>query len=154
MHESCIEIRDRETFEVVTVIELLSPTNKNAGSDREQSFGKRKVIYRINSHLVAIDLLRGGERMPVEGMPPCDYVAMVSRSYERPRVELWPFGVRDPLPLIPIPLRLGKRDATIDLGQLFREQFAAGYVNSVYRTCPEPPLGEDDAEWASQVLES
>lgn len=102
-----------------------------------------------------IDLLRGGERMPVEGMPPCDYVVMVSRSYERPRVELWPFGVRDPLPLIPIPLRLGKRDATIDLGQLFREQFAAaGYENYVYRTGPEPPLGEDDAEWASQVLES
>ncbi len=153
LHESFIEIRDRETFEVITVIELLSPTNKNLGSDREQYIGKRKAIYRSNAHLVEIDLLRGGERMPVEGMPPCDYVVMVSRSYERPRVELWPFGLRDPLPLIPIPLRLGKQDATIKLTSLFQDQFdAAAYGNYIYRGHPQPPLAAADAVWAEDVM--
>lgn len=153
LHESYIEISDRESFEVITVIELLSPTNKTPGSDREQYIGKRKAIYRSNAHLVEIDLLRGGERMPVEGMPPCDYVVMVSRSYERPRVELWPFGLRDPLPLIPVPLRLGKKDATIDLGRLLQDQFdAAGYGNYIYRGRPEPPLSDPDGVWAEEIV--
>ena len=104
--ESFIEIRDRETREVVTVVELLSPTNKAPGSDREQYLGKRKVLLAGNTHVVEIDLLRSGQRAPVGEMPECDYVVMVSRSYERPRVELWPLALSDPLPTIPIPLRL------------------------------------------------
>lgn len=149
IHEPFIEIRDRETRDVITVIELLSPTNKTPGSDREQYIGKRKAILSSNTHLVEIDLLRGGQRMPVDDLPPCDYVVMVSRSYERPRVELWPFSLRDPLPLIPVPLRLGKPDATLDLGPLLRDQFdAAGYEDYVYRTGPQPPLAATEAEWA------
>lgn len=96
LHESFVEIRDRETREVITVIELLSPTNKAPGSDREQYIGKRKVILASNTHLVEIDLLRGGVRMPIDDLPPCDYVIMVSRNIERPRVDLWPIMLRDP----------------------------------------------------------
>lgn len=152
VHESYIEIRDRETTEVITVIELLSPTNKAPGSDREQYVGKRKAILASNTHLVEIDLLRVGQRMPVENLPACDYVVMVSRSYDRPRVELWPLGLRDPLPLIPVPLRLEDRDATIDLGRLLQEQFdAAGYANYIYRNSPQPPLGEGEAKWAEEL---
>ena len=153
LHESFIEIRDRQSREVITVIELLSPTNKTPGSDREQYIGKRKVILASNTHLVEIDLLRGGERMPVDDLPPCDYVVMVSRSYERPRVELWPIKLRDPLPLIPVPLRLGKRDATIDLGPLLSAQFdAAGYEDYVYRGSPQPSLAASDAVWAEGLV--
>jgi len=155
LHESFIEIHDRETREVITVVELLSPTNKTPGSDREQYLGKRKAILASNTHLVEIDLLRGGQRMPVKNLPSCDYVIMVSRSYERPRVELWPLHLRDPLPTIPIPLRLGRRDAIIDLGQLFQQQFdAAGYEDYVYAAPPQPPLAETDAAWADQLLKT
>jgi hypothetical protein len=154
LREPFIEIRDRETREVITVIELLSPTNKAAGSDREQYIGKRKAILASNAHLVEIDLLRGGERMPVNDLPACDYVVMVSRSYQRPRVELWPLHLRDALPTIPVPLRLGDRDAIIDLGALFKQQFdAAGYEDYVYATPPRPPLSESDAVWARELIE-
>jgi hypothetical protein len=153
IHEPFIEIRDRETREVITVIELLSPTNKTPGSDREQYIGKRKAILSSNTHLIEIDLLRGGQRMPVEDLPASDYVVMVSRSYDRPRVELWPFSLRDPLPLIPVPLRLGRTDATLDLGPLLGDQWdAAGYEDYVYRTSPQPPLTATDAEWASGLV--
>jgi hypothetical protein len=91
--------------------------------------------------------------MPVEDAPPSDHLVMVSRSDERPRVELWPIGLRDPLPLIPVPLRIGDRDAMLDLGQLFREQFdAAGYEDYVYRAGPQPPLAAADADWASGLI--
>jgi hypothetical protein len=153
LHEPFIEIRDRQTREVITVIELLSPTNKASGSDREQYVGKRQAILASNTHLVEIDLLRGGQRMPVEKLPKSDYVVMVSRSLERPRVELWPIMLREPLPVIPVPLRTGDRDATIDLGRLLQEQFdAAGYEHYVYRTSAEPPLPTPDAAWAQELL--
>ena len=152
VHEPFIEIRDRETREVITVIELLSPKNKATGSDREQYVGKRKAILASNTHLVEIDLLRGGERMPVQDLPTSDYVVMVSRSYERPRVELWPIALRDPLPLIPVPLRLGDHDATLELGRLLHEQFdAAGYEDYVYRNSPQPPLAATAAAWAEEM---
>jgi hypothetical protein len=153
IHEPYVEIRDRESREVVTVVELLSPTNKAAGSDREQYIGKRKAIVASNTHLVEIDLLRGGQRMPIKDAPACDYMVMVSRSYERPRVELWPVAIRDILPLFPVPLRQSDRDATIDLGQLLHEQFdAAGYEDYVYRGSPQPALSETDSSWAAGLI--
>ena len=153
LHESFIEIRDRETREVITVIELLSPTNKTLGSDREQYLGKRSAFLASNTHVVEIDLLRGGERAPVRDMPACDYVVMVSRSYERPRVELWPLSLSDPLPTIPIPLRQGDTDATIDLKSLLDEQYdAAGYEDYIYGNPPVPPLAVEDKAWTDQLL--
>jgi hypothetical protein len=153
LHEPFIEIRDRETRELITVIELLSPANKALGSDREQYLGKRKVMLASNAYLVEIDLLRGGERMPIQGLATCDYVVMVSRSYERPRVDLWPMTLRDPLPIIPIPLRPGDRDATIDLQRLLHEQYdAAGYEDYVYRSRVQPPLSDSDAGWAENLV--
>jgi hypothetical protein len=93
--------------------------------------------------------------MPVKELPKSDYVVMVSRSDDRPRVELWPNNLRDPLPLIPVPLRIGDRDAVIDLGKLLIEQFdAAGYEDYVYRTSPQPPLAAEDAAWAGALTRS
>lgn len=153
LRESFIEIRDRETREVITVIEVLSPTNKTAGPDREQYLGKRSTLLASNTHVVEIDLLRGGKRPPVNDMPVCDYVVMVSRSYERPRVELWPLALTDPLPTIPIPLRPPDADATIDLKCLLDEQYdAAGYEDYIYHNTPVPPLKTNDKAWADQVI--
>ena len=79
--ESFIEIRDTNYRDLITVIELLSPTNKQSGPDREQFLAKRKLLLSGNVHFVEIDLLRGGAKMPVEGLAQCDYAVMVSRSY-------------------------------------------------------------------------
>ena len=152
LHEPFIEIRDRETRELITVIELLSPTNKALGSDREQYIGKRKVILASNAHLVEIDALRGGERMPIQGLAACDYAVMVSRSYERPRVELWPL-VCDPLPTIPIPLRLGDRDATINLQRSFMNSTTRPATRIMSTAAiVEPPLFDAHAEWAAGLV--
>src|SRR5262249_10000496 len=70
---SFLEIRDRDGWQLVTVIELLSPTNKYAGPDREQYLAKRRELLASAVHFVEIDLLRGGPRMPMENLPACDY---------------------------------------------------------------------------------
>jgi hypothetical protein len=72
-------------------------------------------MLRSSAHLIEIDLLRGGPRMPVEGFPDCDYAIILSRVEDRPQAGIWPVRLRDPLPNIPIPLRAGDRDAVLDL---------------------------------------
>jgi hypothetical protein len=75
---SFIEIRDRDGWQRVTVIELLSPANKYAGPDREQYLAKRRELLASPVHFVEIDLLRGGPRMPMQDLPECDYCVLVS----------------------------------------------------------------------------
>src|ERR1700722_5616417 len=60
-----VEIRDRHGLDLVTVIELLSPSNKQSGGDRDQYLSKRHKLLSSATHLVEIDLLRGGPRMPL-----------------------------------------------------------------------------------------
>jgi hypothetical protein len=64
---------------------------------------------------VEIDLLRGGRPMPLENRPKCDYSVLVNRAEARPWAGFWPIDLRPRLPIIPIPLLPGDRDARIDL---------------------------------------
>src|SRR5437764_214702 len=136
---SYLEIRDRDTREVVTVVELLSPSHKDAGPDREQYVAKRLQLMHNRVNLVEIDLLRGGQRMPWRGMPTCDYCVVVSRPEQWPRAGIWPIRLRDRLPEIPVPLRAGDADAHLDLQQLLHRIYdAAGYAYYIYTGQPEP----------------
>jgi hypothetical protein len=150
---SFIEIRDRDNWEIIAVVELLSPCNKYAGPDREQFLGKRRQLLRSRAHYVEIDLLRGGPRLPLEDPPACDYYALVSRVETRPDAETWPVRLRDQLPTIPIPLRAGRTDARVDLQQVLHRVYdAAGYEDYIYRGQPQPRLTAEDAAWAQQFV--
>ena len=151
--QSFLEIRDRDNNELITVIELLSPSNKYAGPDREQYLAKARKLQRSWVHFVEIDLLRGGPRMPWLDMPVCDYCIVVSRFEERPKAGFWPIGLRDRLPEIPIPLRRGDTDARLDLQRVLHHIYdAAGYAYHIYAGPPEPALSTEDAAWAASVV--
>jgi hypothetical protein len=148
-----IEIRQRQGLELVAVIELLSPSNKQPGGDREQYLAKRHKILSSPTHFVEIDLLRGGPRMPLDGLPSCDYCVMVSRAPERPRVGVWPIGLRESLPTIPIPLKSPDPDATVNLQAILNRVYdAAGYADYIYRSQPRPPLDTESTAWARQFV--
>ena len=66
-----LELRDRKNRDLITVLEMLSPANKKPGADREQYLAKRANLLRSTAHLVEIDLLRGGPRMPIEEATDC-----------------------------------------------------------------------------------
>ena len=99
-----IEVRDRRNRQIATVIELLSPPNKTTGSNRDDYMVKRRQILSAPTHLVEIDLRRGGTRPSPPDLPPCDYYVLVSCREDRPHVGVWPFGLREPMPTIPVPL--------------------------------------------------
>jgi hypothetical protein len=151
--QSFLEIRDRDNRELITVIELLSPSNKYAGPDREQYLAKARQLQCSSVHFVEIDLLRGGPRMPWLEMPDCDYCVVVSRAPRRPRAGVWPIGLRNRLPEIPVPLRPDDADARLDLQHVLDRIYdAAGYEVHIYNGPPEPPLAADDAAWLGQFL--
>jgi hypothetical protein len=151
---SFLEIRDRRDRRLVTVIELLSPTNKYSGPDREQYLGKRGRVLASSTHLVEIDLLRGGPRLPFAAPPPaCDYYVLVSRMEKRPQADFWPIRLRERLPVIPIPLRESDADAQLDLqAGLHHVYDAARYENYIYEGSPHPVLNAEDEAWAGELL--
>ena len=69
---------------------LRSPANTLPGPDRDQYPVKRRRLLASGAHLVEIDLLRDGPRLPMEGLP-----AMVSRTEERRRVGASPLSPED-----------------------------------------------------------
>jgi hypothetical protein len=147
-----LTVRDSHDRRVVAVIELLSPSNKSPGDDRAQYLRQRRRILRSAAHLVEIDLLRGGQRMPVDDAPPSDYRVMVSRRPQRPEVQVWPVGVRQPLPTVPIPLRTGEPELALDLKPLIDAVHDGGtYRYQLYAGVPSPPLSPDDAAWAADI---
>lgn len=146
-----LHIFDKAGRELVTAIELLSPINKTIGSHRQQYLGKRATfVSRVN--FVEIDLLRGSERMPIDGLPACDYCVLISRPLEHPKCGIWPIGLRERLPVIPIPLRAGDGDVRVDLQELINRVYdAGGFARYIYENEPEPPLSPADAQWAAQL---
>src|SRR5207244_670690 len=61
VHEAYVTILDRHSGKrVVTVIEVVSPTNKYAGPGRLSYLAKQREVRDSDTHLVEIDLLRTG----------------------------------------------------------------------------------------------
>lgn len=150
---SSLEIRDRRNRRVVTVIELLSPTNKTPGADRDDYLRKRNVLLIERVHLIEIDLRRGGQRPGPPTIPPCDYYALVSRFEERPRMGLWPLSLQDRLPILPVPLSAPDPDIHLDLqAVLDRTYDAADYGKYIYDETPQPSLSDEELAWARQFI--
>jgi hypothetical protein len=147
-----LEIRDRQGRQVVTVLELLSPSNKK-GLDRVSYLKKRnQILSWRQTHWVEVDLTRGGDRPAPPDLPACDYYALVSRTEERDDVAVFPIGLRDPLPVLPVPLRAPDPDVCLDLkAVLDRTYDGGGFGRFIYTTTPDPPLDAADAEWAKVV---
>jgi hypothetical protein len=151
-----ITIVDQPCNRVVTVIELLSPSNKTRGEDREAYLAIRNEYLTTRTNLVEIDLLRDGQRMPIgKPKPPAaDYYAIVCRENRYPKASVWSFTVRDPLPVLPIPLKPADGDIVLNLGAcLTRTYDEAGYVRRIdYSKPPDIPLSKSDAVWATDLF--
>jgi hypothetical protein len=141
---------------VVRVIEVLSPSNKDAGEDRDNDLRKRDDYLLSGTNLVEIDLLRDGERVPFgrPKPPPADYYVLISRADRFPMASVWAATVRDPLPVLPVPLKPEHGEVPPALREcLDRAYDDAGYDTRIdYSAPPAVPLRKPDAEWAAELL--
>ena len=147
-----IEVRRRTGRSPVTVIELLSPTNKTGDGYVEYKL-KRRSLIRQKIHLVELDLLLGGRRLPMSlPLPSGDYFAFVSRAQHRPDSEVYAWTIHDGLPSIPIPLLAGTPDVALDLAGVFATTYERGrYARLIdYATPPSVLRKPEDRAWAEK----
>ena len=147
--EGYIEIRRRSDKELITVIEVLSPTNKSQNG-RQEYLKKRRALSRSSVHLVELDLLRGGQRLPMnEELPPADYYAFVGREEIRPKAEVYSWTLNHVLPIIPIPLSEDDPDVMLNLQEVLNTVYdrAAYQISLDYERGIEPGLDEARQAW-------
>ena len=147
--QAYIEIRKRPDRKLIAILELLSPTNKH-GDGYKEYCGKRDAILRQKVHLVELDLLLAGKHPPfLKSLPEGDYFTFVSRANKRPNCDVYAWGLRQPLPTIPVPLKAPDKDVWIDLGEVLRITYERGrYAKSLdYSKPPVAPLSKADARW-------
>jgi Protein of unknown function (DUF4058) len=150
--ETYLEITRRSDRQLITVIELLSPSNK-VSPGAPVYMAKRKSLLHQYVHLVEIDLLIRGARLPMRNpLPRGDYYALVSRAEERPKARVYAWTVRQPMPIIPIPLMAPDPDFRLDLGALFRQAYDTGLYAREIKYAVDPPafLRPDDRDWARE----
>jgi hypothetical protein len=162
VEETYLTIRDRQSGQrIVTVLEVVSPTNKYAGPGRESYVAKQTEVRRSATHLVEIDLLRTGPH--VVAVPewaarqhgPYDYLVCVNRAEGlRDRFSLYPRLLRERLPRIRLPLAAPDPDVVCDIqAVLARTYEAGGYAERLHYAAPcIPPLAPEDQAWADTII--
>lgn len=163
VRETFIEIlTTRGPERVVTVVEVLSPANKAAGSEGRAEYRRKQAdVLRSDASLVEIDLLRSGEHTVAMTPGPLagaagrfDYVVCLHRSHTAGRYECWAVNVQERLPRIEVPLTDGHPDVVVDLQAILDRAYDDGpYRRRVdYGAEPVPPLRAEDAAWADALL--
>jgi hypothetical protein len=159
--EGYIEIIDLHSGRrVVTVIEVLSPSNKYAGAGRTLYERMQEECRQGGVNLVEIDLLRSGpwallvpeelvpdsHRTPYRVFVYCPRKGALGYFYRVP--------LRERLPVIKVPLRQGDEDVPLDLQALIELCYRnGGYDEDIdYERDPIPPLAPADARWADALL--
>ena len=158
--EGYIEIVEADSGQrVVTVIEVLSPSNKLAGDGQVLYRQKQRELKAGGVRLVEIDLLRSGKRVlavPSRKIPKAyrtTYQVCVRRGWRPFEVEIYRVPLAELLPAIKVPLREGDHDVKLELQPLIEQVYRNGrYESTDYRADPLPPLAADDAAWADELL--
>ncbi len=161
-----VEIRDAvRGHKLITLIEIVSPSNKRAGPDRRAYEVKQREVLESDVNLIELDLLRGGRRLlPYPDLEQAvhqldrDYLILVNRHLQR--VDAWidyvfyPVSLRERLPCIPVPLAGDDPDVPLDLQIVLQQVYhRALYLRMLdYTLPPNPPLSEQDAAWADECL--
>ena len=151
--ETFLEIRDIARQQLVTAIEVLSPTNKL--THRAEYLSKRDRLLASGVNLVEIDLLIGGRRLPMKtALPAAHSFVFVGRAQQHPATDVWPIPLKDSLPKIPIPLLPEDRDVVIDLQKVFTGVFDRNRYRVLlnYSQPPEISLPNCDLEWVRKQL--
>jgi hypothetical protein len=145
---------------VVTVIEVLSLSNKLPGDGQDKYHRKQQELRAGRVSLVEIDLLRSGQRrlgVPYRRLPVSHrtaYQVCVRRGWDPDAVEIYPVPLRQRLPVVNVPLRQTDDPVPLDLQPLIDQCYRNGGYDADldYHQPPQPRLTPEDESWADQLL--
>jgi len=156
VEETYIQIRDvTRNNAVVTVIELISPINKTPNTRGWAEFqAKRSAVTKSSTHWIELDFLHVGER-PELLAGRSDYYTLLKRADEPNKREVCFFDVRDPMPVIAVPLRPEHADVLVSLQDVMNTCYSRA------RHADFLPYGDEaalsalrpaDAQWAHEQI--
>ncbi|MCB0187202.1 MAG: DUF4058 family protein [Caldilineaceae bacterium] len=152
--ESAIYIREAASEQLVTVIEILSYSNKTRGIDKYARYmAKRRDVLKSGVHLVEIDLLRWGQRV-AEPLPNRPYHILITRADEQPQGRVWSFEMVDVIPTVPLPLLAYNEYVPLPLQAAYSTIYQArNFRNRLdYTVDPEPPLTAEQQQFIREQL--
>ncbi len=152
--ETYLEVLKMPERELVTAIEVLSPSNKEAPG-REVYRRKRDTFLNQYVHLIEIDFLIRGSRLPMNGpLPGGDHFVLVSRADRRPMCDVFAWTIRRPVPTIDVPLKGDDPALRLDLQAVWASTFERGRYGPILDYTADPPvfLRAEDRAWARELL--
>ncbi|MCI0457095.1 MAG: DUF4058 family protein [Gemmataceae bacterium] len=159
IEETFVEIYlEGEERQLVTCIEVLSPSNKRRGTEGWREYErKRQAMLLGRANFIELDLLRGGDKMPMlDPWPDSPYTLLVCRQSDAPYCRVWPAHLQRRLPVIPVPLADPDPDLTLDLQPLLDHIYTLGrYDERIdYARLLSPALSAADAAWVREQLKN
>jgi hypothetical protein len=156
-HEDYIEIRQRDDGWLVTLLEVVSPTNKTSPQGRSTYLDKRREGRTAGASLVEIDLVLQGQptlEYSRDGLPDWDYAVTVTRSTQPDRYEIYTATLQKRLPRFRLPLASDDRDTVLDLQTTFMRCYDQGAFSSKidYSRDPATTLSDEDRHWLVELL--
>ncbi len=149
-----LKIMDARDHRVVTVLELLSPTNKTPGGNHDEYLAKRDEYFSCGVNFIEVNLLRAGQKPPLGELEPAElqYYLLVCRAREFPAAAIWTFTVRDPFPNFPVPLRADLQ-VEMNLRPCMARTYQDGHYDEQvnYGRPPIPPFEGEDARWVREI---
>jgi hypothetical protein len=155
IRQGYLEIREIATSQVVTVVEVLSPTNKRPGRGRVEYEAKRATLLSSLCNFVEIDLLRQWPPLEVpQEVGASTYRILVSPQELRPQAQWYGFDLSNPIPCFELPLLPEDKPPTVELKGLLDGIYdRSGYGLVIdYSQNPVPPLEGANAAWAKAWL--
>ncbi|ASC69563.1 hypothetical protein XM38_004900 [Halomicronema hongdechloris C2206] len=155
IRQGYLEIREIATSQVITVVEVLSPTNKRPGRSRAKYEVKRATLLSSPCNFVEIDLLRQWLSLDIpQEVEPSTYHILVSPQELRPQAKWYGFNLPDPIPCFELPLQPEDELPVVDLKGLLDGIYdRSGYGLVIdYSQSPVPPLDDANAAWAKEWL--
>jgi hypothetical protein len=164
-----VEIRDpSQGHKLIALIEIVTPSNKRAGPDREAYGFKQREVLESDANLIELDFVRAGRRiLPTVDLknliktikPLPAYLVLINRAWQRTsfstRYQIFPVGLREWLPCIPVPLKRGEDEVSLDLQFVFNRAYNTGPYRrgavDYARRPPAPRLDPEDAAWAAEL---
>jgi hypothetical protein len=160
--EMFVSIRSVDNWdEIVTIIEVLSPTNKQEGSGGRSAYlAKQQDTLYSSTNLMEIDLLKGGlhtvaaprAQLAVHGS--WDYLIVAHRSAQQWHFEFWLNRLQRSLPRVSVPLLAGMPAFELDLQAAFDRAYDVGpYRRRIdYRKDPPVALDAESLAWVDVWL--
>jgi hypothetical protein len=155
--EEFIEVRQRSDGRLVTLVDVVSPSNKTTDAGRLAYLTKRGEAKGGGANLVEIDLVLQGQPTldySREGLPEWDYAVTVTRAAHAEKHEIYSSTLQKRLPRFRLPLAADDRDTVLDLHASFTRCYdQGGFAAQIdYQRDPPVRLGDEDRLWVHELL--